>query len=114
MLLRKTSERPDIPKKNLTGDNYGFLDELRKDYGEYGKKIVICGLMSCKGDAYNPAEALSVDEALVEEDPDVFVKDVSGLHRALDMKLLGGCCGTDGRHIERMAIYLVKDLHPSS
>jgi len=48
---------------DLNGDNFRFLDRLRREYGEYGKKVVICGLMSCRGDAYNPAEALTVDEA---------------------------------------------------
>ena len=49
---------------DLNGDNFRFLDALRKSYGEYGKKVVICGLMSCRGDAYSPAETLLVDEAL--------------------------------------------------
>jgi S-methylmethionine-dependent homocysteine/selenocysteine methylase len=50
--------------KDVNADNFRFLDELRKSYGEYGEKIVICGLMSCKGDAYSPGEGLSLDEAL--------------------------------------------------
>jgi len=49
---------------DVNGDNVGFLDELRKSYGAYAEKVVICGLMSCRGDAYSPADALSVDEAL--------------------------------------------------
>ncbi len=49
---------------DVNGDNARFLDALRRSYGRYADKIVICGLMSCRGDAYNPAEALAVDEAL--------------------------------------------------
>lgn len=49
---------------DVNGDNGRFLDGVRNSYGEYGAKVVICGLMSCRGDAYNPAEALSVEEAL--------------------------------------------------
>ena len=48
----------------MNGDNFRFLDALRKSYGGYSEKVVICGLMSCRGDAYNPADALAVDEAL--------------------------------------------------
>ena len=49
---------------DVNGDNFGFLDALRKSYGGYSEKVVICGLMSCRGDAYNPGDALAVDEAL--------------------------------------------------
>ena len=48
---------------DVNGDNYSFLDSLRKSYGEYGKKVMICGLMSCKGDAYVPEDSLSTGEA---------------------------------------------------
>ena len=48
---------------DVNGDNVRFLDGLRSSYGEYAKKVVICGLMSCRGDAYDPAQALPVDEA---------------------------------------------------
>ncbi len=48
---------------DVNADNYRFLDDLRKSYGAYGDKIIICGLMSCKGDAYVPGDALSFDEA---------------------------------------------------
>ncbi|MCM0082147.1 homocysteine S-methyltransferase family protein [Geomonas sp. Red32] len=49
--------------RDLNGDNAAFLDGLRKSYGRYGEKVLICGLMSCKGDAYHPSEALPVEEA---------------------------------------------------
>jgi len=48
---------------DLNGDNVAFLERLRNSYQEYADKVLICGLMSCKGDAYHPTEALSVDEA---------------------------------------------------
>lgn len=50
-------------EKDVNADNFRFLDELRKSYGEYSSKVIICGLMSCKGDAYTPGDALSVDDA---------------------------------------------------
>jgi len=49
--------------RDVNGDNFRFLDELRNAYGAYGAKVIICGLLSCRGDAYNPSEALSVAEA---------------------------------------------------
>ena len=48
---------------DVNGDNFRFLDRLRESYDGYAEKVAICGLMSCRGDAYNPAEALTVDQA---------------------------------------------------
>ncbi|HJV65585.1 MAG TPA: homocysteine S-methyltransferase family protein [Geomonas sp.] len=48
---------------DLNGDNAAFLASLRREYGRYAEKVIICGLMSCRGDAYRPAEALPVGEA---------------------------------------------------
>ena len=219
---------------DVNGDNARFLDALRQSCGGYAKNVVICGLMSCRGDAYRPAEALTVAEArefhawqagkladagvdfllaatlpalseatglalalaaigqpyvlsfvvrpegtlldgtplkdaiaaidatvtppplaymincthvsfaraalthkahssalvrqrvigllantaalspedlndstsLVEEDPEAFGRAVAGLHRELGLKILGGCCGTDDRHIRSLATQL--------
>ncbi|RII29961.1 MAG: homocysteine methyltransferase [Geobacter sp.] len=49
--------------RDLNGDNFRFLDQLRAGYGEYASQVAICGLMSCKGDAYKPEEALATAEA---------------------------------------------------
>jgi len=49
--------------EDVNGDNARFLQALLKDYGSYAEKVVVCGLMSCRGNAYDPREALSVDEA---------------------------------------------------
>jgi homocysteine S-methyltransferase len=49
--------------QDVNGDNFRFLDALRKSYGEYSQKVAICGLLSCRGDAYRPAEALAAAEA---------------------------------------------------
>jgi len=50
-------------QRDVNGDNFRFFDTLRNSYGEYAKKVAICGLLSCRGDAYNQAEALSAAEA---------------------------------------------------
>jgi homocysteine S-methyltransferase len=48
---------------DVNSDNFRFLDALRSSYGVYAQKVVICGLLSCQGDAYNPKEALEIDVA---------------------------------------------------
>jgi homocysteine S-methyltransferase len=48
-------------------------------------------------------EALDNSDTLVEEDPQVFGRALAALHSDLGMKILGGCCGTDQRHIDRLA-----------
>jgi len=223
---------------DVNGDNFRFLDALRTSYGVYAQKVVICGLLSCQGDAYNPKEALGIDVAhefhtwqamnlaeagvdfllaatlpalseatglasalaatgkpyivsfvirpegtlldgtplkdaiaaidatvipkpiaylvncthvsifrsaifhevnssslvrerlvgllantaalnpeeldnsdgLVAEEPEIFGQTVAGLHGELNMKILGGCCGTDHRHIRHLAKQLTSNI----
>ena len=52
-----------LADRDVNGDNFRFLDDLRKSYGNYSQKVVICGLMSCKGDAYDQSQALETDAA---------------------------------------------------
>lgn len=49
--------------RDVNADNFRFLDALRSSYGAYAQNVVIGGLLSCRGDAYKPAEALGVFEA---------------------------------------------------
>ncbi len=235
---RERIKKAGYEKTDVNGDNFRFLDGIRKSYGEYAHKIVVCGLLSCRGDAYNQAEALTSNDAhqfhswqanrlaeagvdfllaatlpalseatglatalaatgkpyiisfvirsegtlldgtplkdaisiidtnvnpkpiafmancthasifrtaimhdtnssstvrkriaglfantaalepealdnseeLVEEDPQTFGKSVASLHGELGMKILGGCCGTDERHIDDLAKRLVSCL----
>lgn len=60
---RERIARAGLAGRDLNGDNFRFLDALRRSYGEYAEQVVICGLMSCCGNAYDPSEALAVDEA---------------------------------------------------
>ena len=60
---RERIEQAGYVRCDLNGDNFRFLDDLRKSYGDYAHKVAICGLMSCRGNAYDPAEALSELEA---------------------------------------------------
>lgn len=237
---RERIQAAGLAGRDLNGDNARFLAEVRDSYGDYGRNVVICGLMSCRGDAYRPAEAMSPDAAavfhtwqaealamsgvdfllaatlpalseaiglaraqaatgmpylisfvvrpsgtlldgtplgeaiatiddsvtppplaylvncthasffrsalrqecnstkrvrervigllantaplspeeldasteLVEESPETFGRDVAALHGELGMKLLGGCCGTDERHIECLARELTGNRQP--
>jgi homocysteine S-methyltransferase len=232
---RECIEKAGYEKTDVNGDNFRVLDGMRKRLGEYAHKIVICGLLSCRGNSYNPSEALTSKDAyefhswqadrlaeagvdlllaatlpalteatglaaalaatgkpyiisfvfhpegtlldttplkdavsiidtdvnpkpiaymancthasifrtaimhetnssatvrkrvagllantaalkpeeldnseeLVEEDPQTFGKSVADLHAELGLKILGGCCGTDDRHIDNLAKRLV-------
>ena len=48
---------------DVNGDNVRFLEALRQECAGYAAQVVICGLMSCRGDAYRPAEALTISES---------------------------------------------------
>ena len=60
---RERIQTSGLADLDLNGDNFRFLHALRSEYGEYARKVAICGLMSCHGDAYRPEEALSSREA---------------------------------------------------
>jgi homocysteine S-methyltransferase len=49
----------------VNADNVRLLQELRVATGAYAAKVVIGGLIGCRGDAYQPGEALATDEARV-------------------------------------------------
>ncbi len=49
--------------EDVSEEAFRLLDQVRDGYGAYAKNIFIGGLMGCRGDAYNPAEALSEEEA---------------------------------------------------
>ncbi|MCB2147056.1 MAG: homocysteine S-methyltransferase family protein [Deltaproteobacteria bacterium] len=52
--------------------------------------------------ARNPDE-LDGSDALDTAEPEPFADKVANLHTQFGMKVLGGCCGTDHRHIEAIA-----------
>ena len=51
-------------------------------------------------------EELNDSSSLVEEDPEIFGQSLAALQRELGLKILGGCCGTDDRHIRALAAQL--------
>ncbi len=60
---RARIEAAGFADRDVNADNFRLLDELRRRYGDYANKVAICGLLSCRGDAYKPAEALDAEEA---------------------------------------------------
>ncbi|MFX0083342.1 MAG: homocysteine S-methyltransferase family protein [Candidatus Hodarchaeota archaeon] len=48
---------------NVNADCIKFLNQIRTYYSHKATKILIGGLVGCKGDAYDPNEALSSEEA---------------------------------------------------
>ena len=48
---------------DVNKDCFSFLNEIRASCGSYASNIFIGGLIGCKGDAYNPAEGLSIEKA---------------------------------------------------
>ena len=49
--------------ESLNRESVRFLRSIRDEFGGYGSDVMIAGLIGCRGDAYNPANALSRDEA---------------------------------------------------
>ena len=49
--------------KNINRDCVDFLNDIRRNYSDYSKLILIGGMMACRGDAYRPEEALSKEDA---------------------------------------------------
>jgi homocysteine S-methyltransferase len=63
---RANPERCDaagLEFKAVQREAFAFLDALRRRQGDYAKKILIGGLMGCRGDAYDPKEGLQEKEA---------------------------------------------------
>lgn len=48
-------------------------------------------------------------EALQGDAPEPWAEAMLRLHRAHPMRLLGGCCGTDGRHMAALAARLTAE-----
>ncbi len=44
-------------------DSVAFLSGIRERYGAYAAHIFIGGLIGCRGDAYNPAASLTIEQA---------------------------------------------------
>ncbi len=50
--------------KDVIGDCVRFIRAVVSDYGPYAEKVLVGGLMGCRGDAYCPDEALTREASL--------------------------------------------------
>ncbi len=63
---RANSERlraARLADRDVNADNVAFVREQIYRCGPYASRVMLGGLMGCRGDAYRPAETLSADEA---------------------------------------------------
>jgi S-methylmethionine-dependent homocysteine/selenocysteine methylase len=49
--------------KNLFDDSCTFLNRIKKSYNKYSEKILVGGLLGCKGDAYSGEKVLGIKDA---------------------------------------------------
>jgi len=49
--------------ETINGDCVRFLKKIRDSYGDYGRNIFVAGMLACRGNAYDPSEALGSKEA---------------------------------------------------
>jgi S-methylmethionine-dependent homocysteine/selenocysteine methylase len=57
------TKNSNVDMKTINTDAFLFVDNIRKLYISFSKKIFIGGLTGCKGDAYKPEEALSENDS---------------------------------------------------
>ena len=53
-----------LHERAVNTDAVRFLADLRQAYGHYARQVFIAGLMGCKHDAYDPRQAIGVEEAV--------------------------------------------------
>lgn len=56
-------EKSKFRDKNILSDAVSFLKKIKNSYQEYSEKILIGGLLGCKGNAYSGEKVLSKEEA---------------------------------------------------
>ena len=49
--------------ETINRDCVSFLKEIQDEFGDYGKRVFVAGMLGCRGDAYNPQEALGEKDA---------------------------------------------------
>lgn len=61
----ETINRSQFKDKNVFDDACRFLNRIKNSYGNYSEKILVGGLLGCKGDAYSGEKILGINEAYV-------------------------------------------------
>ncbi|NPE30105.1 homocysteine S-methyltransferase family protein [Methanococcoides sp. SA1] len=49
--------------QNIISDSSDFLNSIKESYGHFSEKILIGGLLGCKGNAYSGEKIFTIDEA---------------------------------------------------
>jgi S-methylmethionine-dependent homocysteine/selenocysteine methylase len=49
--------------KNIFEDSCTFLNQIKKSYNNYSEKILVGGLLGCKGDAYSGEKVMGIKDA---------------------------------------------------
>ncbi len=68
--------------------------------------------LCCLDTAVLSPEDLDNSTSLVEEAPEEFVVSVAAMGTEFGLKILGGCCGTDGCHLSALATRLQSPTPP--
>lgn len=55
--------KSNFPDRDIISDSCLFLNKIRDSYPDYSSKILLGGLLGCKGDAYSIEDALGVEES---------------------------------------------------
>jgi len=56
-------KKSEFREKDILADSCTFLNKIKESYEDYSHKILIGGLLGCKGDAYSGAKILNIEEA---------------------------------------------------
>lgn len=59
----------------------------------------------------SPEELVKLDHP-EGDDPERFAAEMWGIHEDFGLRVLGGCCGTDDRHVRALAARMASDLKP--
>ena len=83
-----------------------IFESAVKGIGKNSKIIKerVIGLQANSSD--KSPEELDNLETLDAEDPENWGRAMASLHKNMNMKILGGCCGTDNNHIDCLIKYL--------
>jgi homocysteine S-methyltransferase len=52
-----------LDERSVNRDGVRFVREIQSAEGQYAAQVAVGGLMGCRGDAYDPGESLSADDA---------------------------------------------------
>lgn len=74
---RKVNLKSTTESKNIISDSCAFLNNIKENYFDYSKNIMIGGLLGCKGDAYSGKKKFDINQAFEfhREQTSIFEKE---------------------------------------